>query len=58
LWRGAEFNLMGAMTVGALTVYLAYLTKFFKPVKGLATTTNAIAQAAVGVRKRGVWLQC
>jgi ABC-type multidrug transport system fused ATPase/permease subunit len=37
------------MTVGALTVYLSYLTKFFKPVKDLATTTNAIAQAAVGV---------
>ena len=37
------------MTVGALTVYLAYLNKFFKPVKDLATTTNAIAQAAVGV---------
>ena len=37
------------MTVGALTVYLSYLSKFFKPVKDLATTTNAIAQAAVGV---------
>ena len=37
------------MTVGALTVYLSYLNKFFKPVKDLATTTNAIAQAAVGV---------
>jgi subfamily B ATP-binding cassette protein MsbA len=43
------------MTVGALTVYLSYLTKFFKPVKDLATTTNAIAQAAVGVeRVRGI----
>jgi len=49
LWRGAYLILAGAMTVGALTVYLAYLTKFFKPVKDLATTTNAIAQAAVGV---------
>ena len=49
LWRGAALILMGAMTVGALTVYLSYLTKFFKPVKDLATTTNAIAQAAVGV---------
>jgi subfamily B ATP-binding cassette protein MsbA len=49
LWRGADLILAGAMTVGALTVYLAYLTKFFKPVKDLATTTNAIAQAAVGV---------
>jgi ABC-type multidrug transport system fused ATPase/permease subunit len=49
LWRGAALVLTGTMTVGALTVYLAYLTKFFKPVKDLATTTNAIAQAAVGV---------
>ncbi len=49
LWRGAALILAGVMTVGALTVYIAYLTKFFKPVKDLATTTNAIAQAAVGV---------
>jgi len=49
LWRGAYLILAGVMTVGALTVYLSYLTKFFKPVKDLATTTNAIAQAAVGV---------
>jgi subfamily B ATP-binding cassette protein MsbA len=39
------------MTVGELTVYLAYLTKFFKPVKDLATTTNAVAQATVGVER-------
>jgi subfamily B ATP-binding cassette protein MsbA len=49
LWRGAALVLARAMTVGELTVYLAYLTKFFKPVKDLATTTNAIAQAGVGV---------
>jgi subfamily B ATP-binding cassette protein MsbA len=49
LWRGAHLILAGTMTVGALTVYLSYLTKFFKPVKDLATTTNTIAQAAVGV---------
>ena len=51
LWRGAWLILAGMMTVGALTVYLAYLSKFFKPVKDLATTTNAIAQAAVGVER-------
>jgi len=51
LWRGAFLILAGAMTVGALTVYLSYLTKFFKPVKDLATSTNAIAQAAVGVER-------
>ena len=51
LWRGAALILREAMTVGALTVYLSYLSKFFKPVKDLATTTNAIAQAAVGVER-------
>jgi subfamily B ATP-binding cassette protein MsbA len=51
LWRGAVLILAGAMTVGELTVYLAYLTKFFKPVKDLATTTNAVAQATVGVER-------
>ncbi len=51
LWRGAALILAGAMTIGSLTVYLAYLTKFFKPVKDLATTTNAIAQAAVGAER-------
>jgi len=49
LSRGSDLILAGTMTVGALTVYLSYLAKFFKPVKDLATTTNAIAQAAVGV---------
>jgi len=51
LWRGAVLILAGTMTVGELTVYLAYLTKFFKPVKDLATTTNAVAQATVGVER-------
>ena len=55
LWRGAALILTDSMTVGELTVYLAYLTKFFKPVKDLATSTNAIAQAAVGAeRVRGI----
>ena len=49
LWRGAWLTVNNVMTVGALTVFLAYLTKFFKPVKDLATSTNAIAQVAVAV---------
>ena len=49
LWRGSMLILAGAMTAGALTVFLAYLRKFFKPVEDLATMTNTIAQAAVGV---------
>lgn len=51
LWRGAALILAGAMTVGALTVFLSYLRKFFKPVQDLATMTNTIAQAAVGVER-------
>ena len=51
LWRGAALILAGSMTVGSLTVYLAYLSRFFKPVKDLATTTNAVAQVKVGVER-------
>ncbi len=55
LWRGSALILTGAMTAGALTVFLSYLNKFFKPVQDLATMTNTIAQAAVGVdRIRGI----
>ena len=49
LWRGAGLILRDAMTIGALTVFLSYLNKFFKPVQDLAKMTNVIAQAAVGV---------
>ena len=49
LWRSAFLILAGAMTVGALTVFLSYLTKFFKPVQDLAKMTNTIAQTAVGL---------
>jgi len=49
LWRGSSLILKGVMTVGELTVFLSYLSKFFKPVQDLAKMTNAIAQAAVGV---------
>ena len=49
LWHGAALALSGVMTVGSLTVYLVYLNMFFKPVKDLAATSSAIAQAAVGI---------
>jgi subfamily B ATP-binding cassette protein MsbA len=51
LWRGASLILKDAMTVGALTVFLSYLNKFFKPVQDLAKMTNVIAQAAVGLER-------
>jgi ABC-type multidrug transport system fused ATPase/permease subunit len=51
LWRGASLILRDIMTVGALTVFLAYLNKFFKPVQDLAKNTNAIAQATVSLER-------
>ena len=51
LWRGASLIVADVMTIGALTVFLAYLTKFFKPVQDLAKMTNAIAQAAVALER-------
>ena len=51
LWRGAGLILSDAMTIGALTVFLSYLTKFFKPVQDLAKMTNVFAQAAVGMER-------
>jgi len=51
LWRGASLILKDVMTVGVLIVFLAYLTKFFKPVQDLAKNTNAIAQATVSLER-------
>ncbi len=51
LWRGASLIVSEAMTVGALTVFLAYLSKFFKPVQDLAKMTNSIAAAAVSLER-------
>jgi len=51
LWRGTALIVAGTMTAGALTVYLAYLAKFFKPVKDLAGMTSAIAQTTVALER-------
>ncbi len=51
LWRATGLILRDAMTIGALTVFLSYLNKFFKPVQDLAKMTNVIAQAAVGLER-------
>jgi ABC-type multidrug transport system fused ATPase/permease subunit len=51
LWRGSSLILRGAMTAGALVVFLSYLNMFFKPVQDLAKMTNTFAQTAVGVER-------
>lgn len=57
LWRGTNLVLAGVMTVGALTVFLSYLNKFFSPVKDLAKMANAVAQATVALERIQLILQ-
>ncbi|TPG36664.1 ABC transporter ATP-binding protein [Mycolicibacterium hodleri] len=51
LWRGSVLVLTGVTTVGTLTVFLAYLAKFFQPVRDVAVMTNSIAQVSVGFER-------
>jgi ABC-type multidrug transport system fused ATPase/permease subunit len=51
LWKGTALIVAGTMTAGALTVYLAYLKSFFKPVKDLASMTSTIAQTTVALER-------
>jgi ABC-type multidrug transport system fused ATPase/permease subunit len=51
LWRGAGLVVAGAMTAGDLTVFLSYLSRFFKPVQDLAKMTNAMTQVAVAAER-------
>lgn len=51
LWRGTLLILAGAMTIGSLTVFLSYLSKFFNPVQNLAKLSNSIAQASVALER-------
>jgi ABC-type multidrug transport system fused ATPase/permease subunit len=51
IWRGSLLILAGTMTAGALTVFLAYLAKFFQPVRDLAQMTNTLAQVSVAFQR-------
>jgi ABC-type multidrug transport system fused ATPase/permease subunit len=51
LWRGSLLILSGALTAGALTVFLTYLTKFFQPIRDLSVMTNTLAQVSVGFER-------
>ncbi len=51
LWFGAHEVLAGAMTAGALVVFLNYLGRLFRPIQSLARASTSIAQAAVGLER-------
>jgi ABC-type multidrug transport system fused ATPase/permease subunit len=51
LWRGSLLIVSGMMTLGALTVFLTYVAKFFQPVRDLAALTNTIAAVSVAFER-------
>ena len=51
LWRGGSLILSGAMTAGTLTVFLAYLARFFQPIRELAAMSNSIAAVSIGFER-------
>jgi ABC-type multidrug transport system fused ATPase/permease subunit len=51
LWRGSSLVVHGAMTAGSLTVFTAYLLKFFQPVQDLSGQADTIAQTSVAVER-------
>ena len=48
LWYGARLVLSGALTTGALVVFMLYLRKLYSPLKDLAKMTNTFSRASVG----------
>lgn len=51
LWRGAHLVAGGTMSVGALTVFLWYMSKFFSPVQDLAKMASTIAMVTVSLER-------
>ena len=51
LWFGARLVIRGAMTAGALVVFMTYLGKLYRPIQDLAKASTNIAQATVGLER-------
>jgi ABC-type multidrug transport system fused ATPase/permease subunit len=51
LWRGTALVLAGSLTMGALTIFLYYLSRFFRPIQQIASITGKIAQVTVAFER-------
>jgi ABC-type multidrug transport system fused ATPase/permease subunit len=51
LWRGSALILAGSLTLGSLTVFTAYLARFFGPVQSISVRMEMFAQTAVAVQR-------
>jgi ATP-binding cassette, subfamily B, bacterial len=51
LWFGARMVLTGALSVGSLVIFIAYLGKMYKPMQDLSKMTDSYSKAAVGYER-------
>jgi len=51
IWHGTSLILRHAMTLGTLTVFTAYLARFFRPVQDLSGQADIFAQASVAAQR-------
>jgi ABC-type multidrug transport system fused ATPase/permease subunit len=51
LWQGARAVSTGALTLGALLVFLAYLTQFYDPLNQLSRVGTVLSDAGAGTRR-------
>ncbi len=51
LWFGARLVLTGALSAGALVVFILYLGKMYKPMQELSKMTDTYSKAAVGYER-------
>jgi ABC-type multidrug transport system fused ATPase/permease subunit len=51
LWRGTSLILKDAMTLGSLTVFAAYLARFFRPVQDLSGQADVFAATSVAAQR-------
>lgn len=51
LWFGARLVMGGALTVGALVVFILYLGKMYKPMQEISKMTDTYSKAAVGYER-------
>src|SRR5215467_1073808 len=51
LWFGARLVMSGALTAGALVVFILYLGKMYKPMQEISKMTDTYSKAAVGYER-------
>ena len=51
LWYGVRLVLAGALTAGALLVFITYLSKMYKPMKNLSKMSDTLSKAAISFER-------